>query len=325
MNTPLISIIVPIYKVDPYLDRCILSLIKQTYTNIEIILVDDGSPDNSGKICDEYAKKDKRITVIHQQNQGVTAARYNGFQKAKGEFITFVDGDDRLPEKALETLFKETEPDIDIIIGRSDKAPRYSKKYLTNINYRKQCIHGQKLPMALWGHLYRRTLFNKEIFNLPKEIKKGEDMIMNIRLAFQTQHKIKMIPQIIYHYMYNPNSVMQKFQPSLDYEDLFQRYVRKSLPLNQLNLYMPDLIIVRLRALIQYICSYPQSKNWENHPFYIQLIQDIKCSNFIIKDSFEKSIIYTKSDQLRRKIIYLYTIKNKFIYYYNRILQKILR
>lgn len=322
MDTLLISIIVPIYKVEPYLERCILSLIKQTYTNIEIILVDDGSPDNCGKICDKYAQKDNRIITIHQPNQGVTAARYNGFQKAKGEFITFVDGDDKLPTIALETLAKAIEPDIDIIIGNSDKT-RYPKSYLTIIDYRKKCINGQKIPIATWAHLYRRNLFNKEVFNLPREINKGEDMIMNIRLAFQAQHKIKIIPQIVYHYMYNPNSVMQKFQPSLDYEELFQIHVRESLPLNQLSLFMPDLIAVRLRALIQYVCSFHQSKNWENHPFYAQLIQDIRSSNFTIKDPFERNIIYMQSDRLRRIIIYLYTTRNKLNYYFNRIQQKI--
>lgn len=322
MDTFLISIIVPIYKVEPYLERCILSLIKQTYTNIEIILVDDGSPDNCGNICDKYAQKDNRIITIHQPNQGVTAARYNGFQKAKGEFITFVDGDDKLPTIALETLAKAIEPDIDIIIGNSDKT-RYPKGYLTIKDYRQKCINGQKIPIATWAHLYRRNLFNKETFNLPREIKKGEDMIMNIRLAFQTAHKIKIIPQIVYQYMYNPNSVMQKFQPSLDYENSFQMYVRQSIPLNQQNLYMSDLISVRLRAMIQFICLFHQAEAWKNHPFYIQLMQDIKNFHYTINDLLEKYIIDTKSDRMRKIIIYLYTTKNKLNYYFTRIQQKI--
>lgn len=90
----LISIIVPVYKVEKYLRRCIQSIICQTYSNIEIILVDDGSPDRCPEICDEYASKDERIKVIHQENKGVSAARNAGLDAAKGEYVAFVDSDD---------------------------------------------------------------------------------------------------------------------------------------------------------------------------------------------------------------------------------------
>ena len=90
----LISVIVPVYNVEKYLNRCVESIMNQTYKNLQIILIDDGSNDRSGKICDEYAEKDKRIEVIHKENAGVSAARNKGLDKAKGEWITFVDADD---------------------------------------------------------------------------------------------------------------------------------------------------------------------------------------------------------------------------------------
>ena len=91
----LIGVIVPVYKVEKYITECIESILAQTYTNFRLILVDDGSPDNAGKICDEYAKKDSRITVIHQENAGVTRARARGVEEAEDcEFITVVDSDD---------------------------------------------------------------------------------------------------------------------------------------------------------------------------------------------------------------------------------------
>ena len=95
-NQPLLSVIIPVYKVEKYLRQCVDSVINQTYKNLEIILVDDGSPDNCGKICDEYAQKDRRIKVIHQENQGVSAARNLGTKLAQGEYITYVDSDDWL-------------------------------------------------------------------------------------------------------------------------------------------------------------------------------------------------------------------------------------
>lgn len=102
---PLISIIVPVYKVkEEYLRQCLDSLVNQTFNNIEIILVDDGTPDNGGVICDEYAKKDKRVKVIHQKNQGVSAARNNGMKEATGEWITFVDADDWIELNTCEKI-----------------------------------------------------------------------------------------------------------------------------------------------------------------------------------------------------------------------------
>lgn len=103
---PLISIIVPIYKVEKYLSECIESIMNQTYRNIEIILVDDGSPDNCGKICDDYKKKDDRIVVIHKENGGLSDARNAGLAIAKGKYLNFVDSDDRLPENSIERLYK---------------------------------------------------------------------------------------------------------------------------------------------------------------------------------------------------------------------------
>lgn len=94
MNKPLISVIVPVYNVEKFLSRCLNSILAQTYNNLEVILVDDGSTDNSGKICDDYALKDKRIRVIHKQNGGVSSARNMALSVAKGEYIGFVDSDD---------------------------------------------------------------------------------------------------------------------------------------------------------------------------------------------------------------------------------------
>jgi glycosyltransferase involved in cell wall biosynthesis len=104
MNIPLISVIVPIYNVETYLEKCLNSIINQTYKNLEIILVDDGSPDNCGKICDEYALKEKRIKVIHKPNGGLSDARNAGLDIAKGEYIAFVDSDDYIAENMYEDL-----------------------------------------------------------------------------------------------------------------------------------------------------------------------------------------------------------------------------
>ena len=113
-----VSIIVPVYKVENYLSNCIESLIGQTLKDIEIILVDDGSPDNSGKICDQYAEKDNRITVVHKTNGGVSAARNDGLKKANGDWVIFCDSDDWMDLLACEILYEAGElSQSDIVIG----------------------------------------------------------------------------------------------------------------------------------------------------------------------------------------------------------------
>ena len=111
----LLSVIVPVYKVEPYLHRCIDSIRNQTYKNLQIILVDDGSPDNCGKICDEYAELDARIIVVHQKNGGASAARNKGLRYAVGDYVAFVDSDDWIASTMYETLVRMIERnDLDI-------------------------------------------------------------------------------------------------------------------------------------------------------------------------------------------------------------------
>ena len=112
---PLISVVVPVYKVEKYLDRCVESLLAQTYQNVEIILVDDGSPDNCPQLCDAYAGKYDQIRVIHQENKGLSGARNTGIDHAKGELIAFVDSDDKWSPYFLESLYRAMkEHDADI-------------------------------------------------------------------------------------------------------------------------------------------------------------------------------------------------------------------
>ncbi len=103
---PLISIIIPVYNVEQYLHRCVDSVLNQTYKNLEIILVNDGSPDNCPFICDEYAKKDKRIIVVHKENGGLSSARNAGLEIVQGEYISFIDSDDWIHENYIEILYK---------------------------------------------------------------------------------------------------------------------------------------------------------------------------------------------------------------------------
>ena len=117
-NTPLISVIVPVYKVEKYLAECLDSICRQTYKNIEVICVNDGSPDNCAEILQNYAACDSRITVITQKNQGLSASRNNALLKAAGEYVTFVDSDDTIAPEMIEELFRLAQTEqADVVIG----------------------------------------------------------------------------------------------------------------------------------------------------------------------------------------------------------------
>ena len=176
---PRISVIVPIYKVEKYLMRCIKSIQNQTYTNLEIILVDDGSPDRCGEICEEFARQDKRICVIHKENGGLSDARNAGLEVAKGEYIAFVDSDDYIAPDFLQTLYGhlvETDSDValcsyqvvtgqDLLVNQEETTPVYvynRKELLLNLydaNHEDATFF-----IVAWNKLYKRSLWQQVRF-----------------------------------------------------------------------------------------------------------------------------------------------------------------
>lgn len=219
----MISVIVPVYNVKSYLQECLESILRQSYTNFEILLVDDGSTDGSGVICDEYARNDMRIKVFHQSNQGVTAARKRGVLNSQGEFLCFVDSDDEIEFNALEVLFAKMHEGVDAVItGTVHEAiisgDDFVKKLLTN-----------QIDGSLWGRLYKRSLFKDcSALNLGKDFPIGEDCIANLELGLKMK-RIVCLTSSIYKYRYNPFSVIHNRKYTLAYEEKFRDAVEKIL------------------------------------------------------------------------------------------------
>ena len=167
----LISIIVPVYNVSDYQKECIESIIRQTYTNLEILLINVGSTDTSGQICDSYANKDKRIKVIHQANQGLSISRNNGIKLSKGKYLSFVDSDDIIDEKMIEILHKEiinNNCDISIckfqIFHNNYIPPKeyYKTKLMDKNEFLKKLMIDKEISSHACNKLYKKNLF-KEI------------------------------------------------------------------------------------------------------------------------------------------------------------------
>lgn len=169
MQQKLISVIVPVYNVEKYLTQCIESVLKQTYHMLELILIDDGSTDQSGEICDRYASVDERVQVFHQANKGRSAARNAGMQAAKGEYLMFVDSDDWIDETCLETVWAVTDEGTELVVFRSrniyaDKMEDHStgeRKHFTGSEPLTFYVGGYKdfqVLNAVWGKLYKKSL-----------------------------------------------------------------------------------------------------------------------------------------------------------------------
>lgn len=217
-QSPKISIIVPVYNVEQYLPRCIDSILAQTFTDFELLLIDDGSNDNSGKICDEYAEKDNRIRVFHKGNEGVSSARQIGLEKANGQYSIHADGDDWLESNMLERMYKmanTTNADIvisDFYIDKYEQSlyirQQTTKKTSTEIL--KDILVGQ-LFGALWNKLVRHSLYKKYNINFIKNIDYCEDVLLLSQLLL---HKVKVIflHEAFYHYdQENQNSITRHY------------------------------------------------------------------------------------------------------------------
>lgn len=229
---PLISIIVPIYKVEDYLEKCIESILAQSITNFELILIDDGSPDECGKICDSYASKDNRIKVVHKQNEGLSAARNSGLDIAEGDYIGFVDSDDWIHKKMYETLLTlliDNNADIaqcEFIrtFDEEEAVDNNQKNTIETFNNNESLknIYNKKAisTVVSWNKLYKKDLF--EYIRFPKG-KIHEDEFTTHKLLYKSK-KLVYTNKVLYFYRQTPNSIMNsKFNKKrLDILDAMQ-------------------------------------------------------------------------------------------------------
>ena len=217
---PLISVIVAIYNAENYLHRCLDSILAQTFTDFELLLVNDGSTDCSGKICDEYALKDSRIKVIHKSNGGVATARQCGIDNAAGEFSIHVDPDDWVEPTMLEELYKKAiEENADIVIcdyfsEESNNRCKLIEQKPCNLE-RDSILRemlSQKLHGSCWNKLIKLSLYRDYNIIFPKDIIRWEDLYVVSHIMAVTPAKISYLNRAFYHYdqYTNNNSIVRK-------------------------------------------------------------------------------------------------------------------
>lgn len=310
MSQPLFSIIVPVYKVEQYLERCIKSLVNQTVECIEIVLVDDGSPDTCPDICDAWAKKDERIVVVHKKNGGLSDARNTGIEKATGKYIMFVDSDDYIDLDSCERLLQFTKDNTDVIV--SDGIAEGGNMRLTHLGivnqvaykgteFLRNSIISGKIPMVAWLYVYRR----KFLLDSQLRFKTGiyhEDEEFTPRALLQAQSVVN-TGERYYHYVIRENSIMTKKDKRKNAVDLFAICQSLSLIYDKLDdsefkLYLKDSLVNKYLSLFQ------EGRLYQYGSEYLH-------KDFVVKNAYKKRT---------KKKAFLYNLSPRLYWYINTVL-----
>ena len=222
----MISVIVPVYKVEPYLRQCVDSILDQSYEDLEVLLIDDGSPDNCSEICDEYARLDARVRIFHTENRGLSAARNYGLQQAQGEFIGFVDSDDWIePDMFMNLLQRMEEAGADIGAcgyweenGASKDIHQFDEASYTT-SEALNALLAERINNNVWNKLYRRELFQNIRF---PDGKNYEDIAVIHSLLYSTK-RVTVISTPEYHYRVRLESITKTYSASnlIDFADAY--------------------------------------------------------------------------------------------------------
>lgn len=345
---PFLSIIVPVYNVEKYIRKCIDSLINQSFSNIEIIIIDDGSPDKCGDICDKYASNDNRIMVVHQENKGLCSARNVGISLAKGKWISFVDSDDWCDADYYENMISElgkNDADIYIAGGHIDEYPKKSVKtrnfnvaqqFITkdDMNYLMARVLGSKFARsngidlgtlgAPWDKLYRMKFLHSSGLLFDEGLKGWEDSLFNFQ-AFAKAEKITAGTCLGYHYRQVGTSITKGYSPNrLEINDKYFQGINSCINLRGCDdEILMDALNVRMYGLFNFLVSkyyfhtlYPGTKKEaieevnkvKEVSYYKEAIEKVKPKYLSWKQKM--LLVVLRSNQIWMAY-YLFRAKNK--------------
>lgn len=332
----LVTIVIPIYNVEKFLNRCIQSIVSQTYEKLEILLVDDGSPDNCPSICDEWAKRDARIKVVHKQNEGLGMARNTGIDNASGDYICFFDSDDyvdsRIIERCVNNLIKKQSEIVTFGFSKVDSEGNIYKSYIPSceknifcgkeitddflpdfISYKKNSKY-KNLSISAWASMYSLKLIRKLGWRFVSERKIiSEDIYSLIELVANCQ-RISVIEESLYFYCENPTSLTKVYRSDRYQKNVYfyRQIVKLCINLHLNNLVMNRLKYVFLGNSIGCMKLIVQSKeelsnklnNIKSILFDDSMIETINSVNFK-EEGFFRRIIYKEIKRKHFRIVYI--------------------
>lgn len=324
-SSPAISVLIPVYKVEAYLQRCIDSVLSQDFTDWEMILVNDGSPDKCPQICDENAAKyPKKIRVIHKKNSGLLSARKEGVREAKGKYYVFLDSDDTLYNNgALSILYNHIEKGYDMVRGggirKTNNGLEYSlEKY--KIEEGEICGDGVwalsmykgEIAPYIWGAIYKASLFKDEIYDIPIQqgINMGEDWVINMIIA-KDIYKTLYIKDLVYNYYVNHDSYMSTYVMSTEYWDKVELVLKQSHVYENkaIEKYAP---IKKCIGIINNFFVPEFTFNKQQYEYVVYFLKDKEISNNIKSKVPNKRIKFIHCYPFFRIYIFIYKILYKY-------------
>lgn len=269
----LISVIVPAYNSESTIAACVESILRQSYADMELVVVDDGSTDGTAAIIDSLASRDSRMTALHQPNKGRTEARRVGVEQAKGEWICFVDSDDTLPADALENLARGISDDTDIVFGNGYSLPEQQRRPVIPISeFRHLAVRAEGTIGVPWGSLYRRSAMTQRLFDLPRHIMMGEDYIFWLRLVFSTEKPVSIVCESVYSKGEEHTSNCFRWTAAYAYE--LNELRKDAIPQELHKEFMADMLNDRLANMLS-VAQWSHRSDWAHSTFYHELLSDM--------------------------------------------------
>lgn len=308
MDGPLISVIVPVYKVELYLDHCVESIVSQTYQNLEIVLVDDGSPDNCPALCDQWAEKDSRIRVIHKENGGLSDARNAANAVVNGAYVTYVDSDDWISKTYIETLYKAVQfENADIAVCNYKKTKKvfeekntknkYDIQVLSPTEAMKQMLYQKKFSNSANCMLYKKEIVQNNLFPYGRLY---EDLFTTYKMLFEAR-RVAYINRELYFYRTNLDSIMtQKFTPSM-FDELNA--------VDEINVFVgencPEILSA---ALSRKFSAYSQVLRWTRNAPNTTEIQEKKQEIWVFLKTYRWKMMKDKNARMKNRLGALLTL-----------------
>lgn len=340
-NKQLVTIVVPVYNVEKYLRQCIESLVNQDYENVEIILVDDGSKDNSLKICEEFEKKYKNIKLIKQTNSGVSVARNKGIENANGEWICFVDSDDYMEENMISKMMEQTKKEkfdvlitppimeYDVVSKRAkifDTEKRFEnenkEELILNIICRQ---YGRKYNTEInaggpWGKLYSTKFIRDNNLTFIVGLKRMQDVMFNL-YAMNVANKVLYKEMFLYHYRINASSVCLKYNPTIF--ETFNQVIKVMLTFAKDNKKNEKFYqAIYLKTILLYIeGSRIDTVHKDNHDSIIKKIK--KLRQLYNNEMYKKAFLDIENKQLNFKLKVFRTFARMRFFFMVYLLMKI--
>lgn len=316
MSNPLVSIIIPVYNVEKYLEKCLDSIVSQSYSNIEVVIVDDGSTDSSLSILQEYAKKDIRLVLVSQENRGLQRTRQVGLQLVKGEYVCFVDSDDSLEPRAIELMVNcALETKVDLVVSRINIETNKTKKIfasdvfytVTSIEYLKDYLLVGRVGWNICSKLFKMDLIKENSLEIPISVVAGEDALFIILLAYKMKGNVSMVNVPTYNYYFHSDSITHSKNIKYIYDNFkVADYVQKTLKNTINEEYLVAFRLLCMSSSIRYgwfgnihplnreainlYRKYPESIKKIRLRKRIQIFLLIHCGDFISKYFFNNYV-----------------------------------